>query len=181
MKYLDKSIDVLSKVTLLIGGSLLLVTCFNVTYGVIMRYVFHNPSIQAIELTKILLIPALVLSVAFVQWTDRHLKVDFISMRFPKTMQRFMFDIIVPIMGLYVVSILVLKGWESAVYSFQIHERSMSVWSEPLYPVRFTIPIGYGLLGLVMVVQLFKGIFSFIVHVRRHTPIESLEIATEKD
>jgi C4-dicarboxylate transporter, DctQ subunit len=160
IKCLNKSMDTLSRVTQLISGILLLVTCFNVTYGVIMRYVFNSPSIHAIELTKLLLIPALVFAVVFIQWNDRHLRVDFIFSRFPRMLQHIIMEILVPIMGLFVVYILVWKGWSAAVYSFQIHEISMAVWSEPLYPIKFTIPIGYALLFLVIIGQLFKGILG---------------------
>jgi len=167
--------DIISLITQVISGILLLATCFNVTYGVIMRYIFNNPSIQAIELTKLLLIPALVFAVVYVQWNDRHLRVDFILTRFPMLMQRILMELLVPVMGLCVVAILVLKGWDAAVYSLQIHEISMSVWSEPLYPIKFTIPIGYGLLGVIMVGQLVKAVLSFISagkHNRQPQPLE---------
>jgi TRAP-type C4-dicarboxylate transport system permease small subunit len=157
-KTLDKIIDILSKSALLLSGLLLLATAINVTYGVIMRYAFNHPSIYAIELTKILMIPALVLAVSYVQRNKRHLRVDFISNRFPQTVQNIFDEIAVPIMGLFVVYVLVWKGWVSAAYSQQIHEKSMSVWSEPLAPVRFTIPVGYGLLGLILIAQLCRGI-----------------------
>ena len=157
-KTLDKALDILSKGALLISGLLLLTMGFNVTYGVVTRYVFDSPSIIAIEMTKILMIPALVLAVSYVQRYGRHLKVDFLSLRFPQIVQHIISEIAVPVTGLFVGYILVWKGWDSAVYSLQTSERSMSVWSEPLYPVRFTIPIGYGLLCLMMIGQLIRGI-----------------------
>lgn len=157
-KFLDKVLDILSKGALLLSGLLLLAMGFNVTYGVITRYVFHAPSIVAIEMTKMLMIPALVLAVSYVQRNGRHLKVDFISNRFSQTVQLIISEIAVPVMGLIVGYVLVWKGWDSAAYSLQIHERSMSVWSESIAPVRFTIPIGYGLLCLIMIGQLCRGI-----------------------
>jgi TRAP-type mannitol/chloroaromatic compound transport system permease small subunit len=162
-RILDKALDILSKGALLLSGILLLAMGFNVTYGVITRYVFDNPSIIAIEMTKILMIPALVLAVSYVQRYGRHLKVDFLSGRFPQKLQLFISEIAVPIGGLFVGYVLVWKGWDSAVYSYQVNERSMSVWSEVLYPVRFTIPVGYGLLCLMMIGQLCRGIGTFIM------------------
>ena len=158
LRFLDKIIELLSNVAILFSGILLLAMGFNVTYGVISRYIFNSPSIYAIEMTKILMIPALVLAVSYVQRNGRHLKVDFLSSHFPKMAQHVLSEIAVPIMGLFVVYVLVWKGWASMVYSFQIHETSFAVWEEPLWPVRLTIPIGYGLLCLVMIGQLFKGI-----------------------
>lgn len=160
---LDKVLDILSKAALLISGILLLAMGINVTYGVITRYVFHSPSIIAIEMTKILMIPALVLAVSYVQRYGRHLKVDFLAGRFPQTLQLILYEILVPIMGLFVGYVLVWKGWESMEYSRSvIHELSFSVWQEPLWPVRLTIPIGYGLLCLIMIGQLCRGIVTLV-------------------
>jgi TRAP-type C4-dicarboxylate transport system permease small subunit len=162
-KSLDKVLDILSKAALLISGLLLLAMAINVTYGVVTRYAFHSPSIIAIEMTKILMIPALVLAVSYVQRYGRHLKVDFLSNRFPQTFQLILSEIAVPIMGLFVGYVLVWKGWVSMEYSRSvIHELSFSVWEEPLWPVRLTIPIGYGLLCLILIGQLCRGIVNLV-------------------
>jgi TRAP-type C4-dicarboxylate transport system permease small subunit len=155
---LDKCLDILSQGGLLFSGLLLMAMGFNVTYGVVKRYVFHDPSIVAIELVKILLIPACVLAVSYVQRNGRHLRVDFLSNRFPPTVQDIISEIAVPIMGLFVGYVLVWKGWVAAAYSLQIHEASYSAWSESLVPVKVVIPIGYGLLCLIMIGQLCRGI-----------------------
>ena len=155
---LDRSLELISKGALLFSGLLLMAMGFNVTYGVIKRYVFADPSIVAIELVKILMIPALVLAVSYVQRNGRHLKVDFLSLRFPEKVQYIIAEIAVPLMGLFVMYVMVWKSWVAAAYSIQINETSYSAWSEPLYPVKITIPIGYGLLFLVMVGQIARGI-----------------------
>ena len=171
VKVLDKVLDILSKVALLLSGILLLAMAFNVTYGVVTRYVFHAPSVVAIEMTKILMIPALVLAVSYVQRNERHLKVDFLATRFSKTVQLIISQIAVPVMGLFVGYVLVWKGWVSMEYSRSvIHELSFSVWEEPLWPVRFTVPIGYGLLCLIMIGQLCKGIGVLITGKKKGQP-----------
>lgn len=160
LRILDKIVDLLSKLALLFGGILLLAMAVNVTYGVVARYVFNSPSVVAIELTKILMIPALVLAVSYVQRYDRHLQVDFLSSRFPHKARLLLLQVIVPIMALFVVYVLVWKGWQSATYSRSINETSYSSWAEPLWPVRMTIPVGYALLFAVLVTQVIKGIAS---------------------
>lgn len=163
VRVLDKTVDILSKAALLCGGILLLVMAFNVTYGVLARYAFNAPSVVAMELTKILMIPALVLAVSYVQRYDRHLQVDFLSSRFPERVRLVLFEILVPISGLFVGVVLVWKGWEAMAYSYSIHETSYSSWAEPLWPVKLAIPIGYGLLCIVMLAQLCRGISRLIV------------------
>jgi len=62
---------------------------------------------------------------------------------------------------------MVWKGWDAASYSFSINETSYSSWREPLWPVKFTIPIGYGLLFAVLVAQLCKGVARLFVGERK--------------
>lgn len=158
LKILDKIVDILSKVGLFCGGVLLMVTAIIITYGVFSRYLFNAPSIYAMELTKILLIPALVLAVSYVQRYNRHLQVDFLSQKFPRKVQIVLLDLIVPILGMAVVYVLVWKGWTAMVYARSINEVSYSSWAEPMWPVKLFIPIGYGFLFLAMVAQFIKGI-----------------------
>ena len=165
-RLLDKTIDILSRGALLIGGLLLMAMAISVTYGVIARYAFRAPSIYAMDLTKILMIPALVLSVSYVQRYKRHLQVDFISTRLPERVRLIVLDLIVPLLSLFVGFILVWKGWESMAYSFSIHETSFSTWAEPLWPVKLTIPIGYGLLCLVIIGQLVQDFARLFGHER---------------
>ena len=162
VRLLDKIIDVLSKIALFCGGILLMVMAINITYGVLARYLFGAPSIYAMELTKILMIPALVLAVAYVQRYNRHLQVDFLSARFARKVQVILFDIVVPIAGLFVTYVLVWKGWTAMVYARSINEVSYSSWAEPMWPVKLFIPIGYGLLFVVMVAQVCKGVAKLI-------------------
>lgn len=158
VRILDKIIGIVSKIALLVGGLLLLAMAINVTYGVVTRYAFNSPSVVAIELTKILMIPALVLAVSYVQRYDRHLRVDFLSSRFPWRVRQALLEIIVPVAALFVTYVLVWKGWEAATYAYFINETSYASWREPLWPVKMTIPIGYALLFIVIVAQLLRGI-----------------------
>ena len=154
--------DSLSRWGMLLSGILLVAMGANVTYGVITRYVFDAPSVITIELLKIFLIPACVFAVSYVQRNGRHLRVDFLYNHFPSRMQHAISEIFVPFTGLAVVFVLVWKGWVSMVYSYHLHETSFAIWAEPLWPVRLVIPIGYGLLLLVMIAQLIRGISSMV-------------------
>jgi len=162
VKALDKALDLLSNWGLAFSGILLLAMAVNVTYGVVTRYVFSSPSVISIELLKIFLIPACVFAVAYVHRNNRHLRVDFLFNRFPPIVQLIVSEIFLSVSGLCVAYVLVWKGWVSMLYSYQIGEASYAIWAEPLWPVRLVIPIGYGLLGLVMVAQLFHGIGSLV-------------------
>jgi len=49
----------------------------------------------------------------------------------------------------------------------QIGETSQSAWEEPLWPTKMTVPVGAGLLCLVLLAQLSRGVASFIRRVRK--------------
>jgi TRAP-type mannitol/chloroaromatic compound transport system permease small subunit len=48
------------------------------------------------------------------------------------------------------------------MYSLKINEKSMSVWGEPLFPVKILIPICYGLLVLVILNKFYRNISSYL-------------------
>lgn len=184
VRTVDKIIEVMCKLALLCGGLLLMAMAINVTYGVLARYLFNNPSVYAIELTKILMIPALVLAVPYVQRYNRHLQVDFLAARMPDKVRLVILEVITVIGALFVGFILVWKGWESVTYSFSIHETSYASWAEPLWPVRLTIPIGYGLLSIVLIRQLVVGIVQVVKpekkQVERPEPVPTLTVESEQ-
>jgi len=157
LRTLDKAVDVMSRLALWVSGLLILAMAFVITYGVAMRYFFHRPSSVAMELMKILMVPGLVLGVSFVEREKRHLKVDFISRKFPEKVQIVLFEIIVPLAALFVGYVLVWKSGVAAAYSYSIHETSYCSWAEPLWPVKMTIPVGYGLLCVILLAKLCKG------------------------
>jgi TRAP-type C4-dicarboxylate transport system permease small subunit len=169
VRFLDKTVDILCRGALLCGGILLLVMAFNVTYGVLARYLFNAPSSYTMDLTKMLMIPALVLSVSYVHRYNRHLQVDFIATRLPAKFRLVVLDFIVPLAGLFVAFVLVWKGWEAMAYAYSIKETSYSAWGEPMWPVKLTIPIGYALLFLVMIGQLV-GVVAQLFGYKRITP-----------
>ena len=47
------------------------------------------------------------------------------------------------------------------MYSLSIGEKSMSVWGEPLFPIKILVPLCYGLLSLVVFRNLCRGIISY--------------------
>jgi TRAP-type mannitol/chloroaromatic compound transport system permease small subunit len=155
---LDKIVDWLSRAAIMCAGILLMLMAINITYGVIARYAFSAPSVYAMELTKLLMIPALVFAVAYVQRYSRHLQVDFLINRLTTRIRLLILDVFVPLAGLFVGYVLVRYGWESMLYSYSMNEVSYSSWAEPLWPVRLTIVIGYVILCLVMIAQVIKGI-----------------------
>jgi TRAP-type C4-dicarboxylate transport system permease small subunit len=143
-----------------ISGTLIVVMVFTATYGVIRRYAFNDPEPYSYEISVICLLWSFVFAVAELERQGRHIRVDIISGRLPEVAQNVILNIIAPIAGLFVCVILTWKGWNTAWFSLQINEVSSSAWAVPLFPVKVIVPIGYGLLCLVLIIRLYRGIAS---------------------
>lgn len=146
----------------LLSGILLVVLTISTSYGVIRRYVFNSPEPYSYELGCMCLLASFVIAVSAVEWRDRFIKVDILLTHFPKAIRTLITNFISPICGLILIVILVWQGGVDAAYAYKIHQTSMSVWREPLYPIKFLIPIGYSLLGLTLIARLAYGFTSLI-------------------
>lgn len=141
----------------LLSGILILLMAFTASYGVIRRYIFKSPEPYSYELSTMFLLWTFVLALAYLEKLDGHLRVDFFVVLLPKTIRKFLLNVFGPLVGLVFCSVLTWEGWKVAMYSLQIGEKSMSVWAVPLFPVKIIIPIGYGLLCVVLLFKIFRG------------------------
>lgn len=161
------AVGLLSDALLVIAGIMILLMAFASTYGVTRRYLIKNPEPYSYEISMMLLLWCFVLAVAAVQHQQRHLRGDFILNRLPESVRFFVNGILSPVLAVLCGVVLAWKGWEAAMFSFEIGERSISAWAEPLFPVKILIPIGYGVLVLVSVTQVFLGTASLVKKFRR--------------
>ena len=148
----------ISRVFLAVAAVMILVMAFCATYGVARRYLLHDPEPYSYEISMMLLLWCFVLSVAAVQDEDRHLRGDFILNRLPERFGFFVRRILSPALAVLCGGALAWKGWEAAMFSLAIGERSNSAWAQPLFPVKVLVPLGYGALLIVALVQLFAGV-----------------------
>jgi TRAP-type mannitol/chloroaromatic compound transport system permease small subunit len=155
---IDKAIDRLSRGSLLISSAMILIMVFATTYGVVRRYAFHRPDQYSYEISMIFLLLSFLFAVSSVERLNEHIRVDFISDHLPKRLQHVLLQIITPIMGITFVTVLMVKGWTLAVYSFTSGEHSTTAWREALGYVKIWVPIGYTVLLLTILSRLFKGI-----------------------
>ena len=162
MLALDRAIEWAAKYGLLVSGVLILVMSLLSTYGVARRYLLNNPEPYSYEISTSMLLACVVLSIAYLQRQGQHLRADFLFNRFSKDSQAIIIDIVGPIIALFYIGIIAWQSWNAFMYSFQIYETSQSSWQEPLFPTKLVVPIGMGLLCLVLLAQLSRGIISLV-------------------
>ncbi|MBA7563193.1 hypothetical protein ES708_04846 [subsurface metagenome] len=156
----ERLIEYASRLFWLISGFLIVVMVFSAAYGVIRRYAFNDPEPYSYEISVICLLWCFVFAVAELERQGRHIRVDIVSGHLPEVAQNIILNVIAPILGLFVCVILTWKGWTTAWYSLRISEVSSSAWGVPLFPVKLMVSIGFGLLCLVLIVRLYRGIAS---------------------
>jgi TRAP-type mannitol/chloroaromatic compound transport system permease small subunit len=160
----DFIIERLSRFFLILAGLLTLLMVFTATYGVFRRYALNSPEPYSYELSTMFLLFSFVLAVACVERYNRHIRVDFISSRVPEIVEFIILNILGPLAGLFVCVMFTWKGFDVALYSLKIGEVSSSTWGVPLFPIKIVIPIGYGMLVLVLLSKLYFG-FSHLIRV----------------
>jgi TRAP-type C4-dicarboxylate transport system permease small subunit len=162
MQTLDRIIERISYVGVYISGVLAILMACLATYGVIRRYAFNNPEKYSYEISIMFLVIGVVFALPYIQRVGRHLRVDFIVNRLPPGVQTILSDIVFPLIALFYVVPLTWKSWENSWYALQVGERSYSAWAPLLGPIKVMVPIGVGLLCLVLLAQLCRRVSSLI-------------------
>lgn len=157
---IDRVIDRLSHIFLVLSGVLIVIMMFTATYGVVRRYVFSSPEPYSYEISTMFLLFSFVFAISAVEKLSRHIRVDFISGHLSERLQHVVLNVIAPIMGLFFAFMLTWQGFEVALFSLKIGEVSSSSWREPLFPIKLMVPIGYALLFLVLLTRIYKGFAS---------------------
>jgi TRAP-type mannitol/chloroaromatic compound transport system permease small subunit len=157
---LEQLIERASQFTMVLAGALVVLMAFITTYGVVRRYIFNSPEPYSYEFSVIFLLLSFVLAVAALERLNRFIRVDILASRFSKGTNNVILNIVTPILGLAFCVILTWKGGADALYALQMGQLSRSAWQVPLFPIKIIIPIGYGLLCLVLITRLCRGLAS---------------------
>jgi TRAP-type C4-dicarboxylate transport system permease small subunit len=158
IKKADRIIERVSYAFTILSGILIILMTFIASYGVMRRYVFKSPEPYSYELSMMFLLWTFVLALAYLEKMDGHLKMDLFVSLLPKRIKNFILNVIGPMLGLIFCVVLTYEGWIVSMYSLEISEKSMSVWAVPLFPVKIIIPIGYGLLCIVLLLKIIREI-----------------------
>jgi TRAP-type C4-dicarboxylate transport system permease small subunit len=157
---LDRILDRIVYYAIYVGGVITLVMAFVTTYGVFRRYALNSPEPYSYEIGIFCLISSVSLALPYIQRQGRNLRVDFVSNRFSPRGQGVLLNILAPLIALFYLVLLVWKSLGDASYSLGIGERTYSAWGPPVGPMKLFVPIGVGLLCLVLIFQLIHGLLA---------------------
>jgi len=169
---LDHWLGRASHLLMLLSGILVLSMAWIESYGVVKRYVFHNPDPAAYELSTMFLLFCGVLAVAGVERLDRHVRNDMLASRFPERFKAIVIQTLFPLMALIFCAVLTWKSLGNALYALEIGQVSKTSWALPLAPIKFVIPLGYTLLCLVLLSKFCRGINNMLRGFKTQTRTE---------
>jgi TRAP-type C4-dicarboxylate transport system permease small subunit len=162
--FLNSVIGRITHICCIYSGVALSLMAFVVTYGVAIRYIFRQADSYSYVISCILMLSAISLSIAYIEWKGEHLRVNLLDRYLPKAILDIQINVVSPIIGIVCISILAWKSWELASIALSTGDTFGSgVARVPTWPARMTIPFGAGLLCLVFIIKITR----FVVFLKR--------------
>ncbi len=149
MKQNNRALDALAEWMALIGGFVVFLLMLMVAIDAIGRKV-ASALPGALEFSEALMIPAVFLPLMFVQMKREHVYVGVVTMGLSVRTQSFI-DAIAALIGVVLFGFLTWLAVEKAIQSTAVWEYRIAVMAVPIWPFRWIIPLGTGLLVLQLV------------------------------
>ena len=133
---------------------LVLVMTAIIIYEIFARYLLNRPTIWVHEASSFIFGVSIMLGGGYTLHYRTHVNVDILYNRFSPRGKAIL-DLISSVLFFSFALVLVWVGGEFAWNSLKALETSSTTWGPPIYPIKFTIPIGGALL-------LLQGLSRFI-------------------
>jgi TRAP-type mannitol/chloroaromatic compound transport system permease small subunit len=154
---LSKGIDAFSRWTGIIFSYLMIPLTILIVYEVITRS-FRFPTVWSFEMSNFLYGSHFMLVAAYGLLYKSHVSIDLVSGRFSKKTQAALSLICYLLMYFPFIGVLLYYGSSYAINSWQMLEKSWSIWGPPLYPVKTVIPVTAAMLLLQGISEVIKAI-----------------------
>jgi TRAP-type C4-dicarboxylate transport system permease small subunit len=158
MKFLER-VDKISSWASVVASLSLLVMTLIVGFEVGSRYLFNSPTIWAWDINVQFMLLLLMLGMSETYRRDAHVRVDVLTNSLsPKT--RTILEILFAPVFFLIAGCIAWTGWEYFYDSLSRLQTASTVFRAPLYPIKFTLPLGGALLLLQGLSKLVRDIAS---------------------
>lgn len=144
-----------------LASSLFVLIGFIVSFEVISRYLFNSPTVWVNEISTFLQIWATYLALIYSFHFKEFIRITVIYDRVSNKAKKFL-DFISFIVMIIFTSFVVYYGWLIAHDSFETGRTSSTILDLPSFLTEYAIPIGFGLLLLRLVIEVFNYVTNFI-------------------
>lgn len=144
------------------GSSILVIGMMLLTSSdIIMRYVFNNPIVFAYEVTEFMLVCFIMFSVAYVQQKHGHIALEFLYEKIsPK--RRLLLDILSLTAGFLMFLAITCGSAALAWQSWLLREFSAGMVRLPVYPFKFVIVVGAGIMCIRLLLDILAKIGNLL-------------------
>ena len=144
-----------------VAGIAIMVMMIYITGDVTGRYLFKNPLPASFKISEMLMIFIIFWSLAYVQARGGHLRLQFLSRRFPPRGQSIL-NILALIIGIFIFAIITWQAADWAIKAWQTGEYAQGVWKIPYFPARLTLSVGAFIICLQFIVSLIPHISQLL-------------------
>lgn len=154
MTRLERIVETLSNALMLLGSAALFTMMFHITADVVGKYAFNRPIVGTLEtVARYYMVLVVFLPIAFVQLHRQHLMVEIFTLGVKGRSVAFL-DGIVALLGVAYTGILTWLVLGQAVHQTELNEFvSLTYFDMPVWPSRWVLPLSFGLLSLIMLLQ----------------------------
>lgn len=125
------------------------------------RYLFNRPAAGAMEASAETMIYIVYLSLAYIQLTDSHIRIDFIFSHIGAKAKG-VIDILAYLLGAVFFSFVVWFSFPAALHSLRIGEVSWGSVAFPIYPQKFLISLGSFMMAIQLLLDLIHSVSRLI-------------------
>ncbi|SFI97651.1 TRAP transporter small permease subunit [Albimonas pacifica] len=157
MNAIERAIRAVSAVVMALAAVALILMMLMVTLDVAGKYLFVAPVPVTLEMVSNYYMVAVVfLPLAAVELTGGHIHVELIHARLPRVGRRIL-DIAAHALACLFFTMLTAYGWEVAVKKFEVGEFLMGQYSLIIWPSRFLVPLGCGLIAVLLALKTVRA------------------------
>jgi TRAP-type mannitol/chloroaromatic compound transport system permease small subunit len=132
---------------------------FLITADVLSRYIFGIPVKGSYELSEMMFLSVVFLGLGYTQLYNGHVRVEFLVIGFHQRTQKIL-NTIMLLFALSIYTLLVWKGAEGFLESYESGEYRWGLIQIPLWPVKLMIPLGSSLLCLRFVDEIVSNVIN---------------------
>jgi C4-dicarboxylate transporter, DctQ subunit len=174
LRKVSQFIDAISTVTGIFSAFLMGAIAFVVSFEVVMRYVFRNPTGWTIEFVPFMILWAGFIGGAITLKENRHIRVDLLIRHLSPKSQTIM-GVITGAIGLLFCSVLFIEGVKMVIQTKEMGTQASGTLEIPIFIPQLCIPVGALLLFLQFLKRLYLDIYSLKTGEIRSEGIKSEE------
>lgn len=128
---------------------------------VVMRYVFHSPTIWALDVTTMSFGALFMLGAAYTLLKGAHVRTDIFWDRMSPRTKGIIDSIAYLVLFIPTMAVLFYISWDEFLYAFELGERSSTgIWRPLIWPFRLVIPLACALLIIQGISELLKSLWA---------------------